>query len=40
MTTLVDRSAAYRVIVAGADGISAAKNLMQYGIEVDVIEAS
>ncbi|MCW2687240.1 MAG: Flavin-containing monooxygenase [Mycobacterium sp.] len=40
MTTIVDRSAAYCVIGAGAGGISAAKNLMQYGIEVDVIEAS
>jgi len=38
MTAPVDRSAAYCVIGAGAAGLAAAKNLMEYGFEVDVIE--
>jgi len=38
MTTIADRSDAYCVVGAGAGGLAAAKNLMEFGIDVDVIE--
>ncbi|WP_199523258.1 NAD(P)/FAD-dependent oxidoreductase [Kitasatospora sp. MBT66] len=38
MTTIVDRSKAYCVVGAGAGGLSAGKNLREFGIEFDVIE--
>jgi cation diffusion facilitator CzcD-associated flavoprotein CzcO len=36
--TEVDRSGAYCIVGAGAGGLAAAKNLLEFGIDVDVIE--
>jgi cation diffusion facilitator CzcD-associated flavoprotein CzcO len=38
MTTIADRADAYCVVGAGPGGLAAAKNLMEFGIDVDVIE--
>ncbi|WP_327678441.1 flavin-containing monooxygenase [Kitasatospora sp. NBC_00458] len=38
MSTIVDRSDAYCVVGAGAGGLAAAKNLLEFGFEIDVIE--